>query len=115
MTDMTDALLAAGVQPYCTLYHWDLPQALEDKGGWQNRDTSKAFADYAGFTAGKLQDRVKHFMTMNEMRTFVELGYGNGTHAPGLKLGQKALAQLTHNVVLGSRHGGAKYPRQLQA
>ena len=100
---MVDALLAAGVQPYCTLYHWDLPQALEDKGGWQNRDTSKAFADYAAYTAGKLSDRVKHFMTMNEMRSFVELGYGTGTHAPGLKLAAGPLAQLTHNVVLA--HG----------
>jgi beta-glucosidase len=100
---LVDALLAAGIEPYCTLYHWDLPQALEDAGGWQNRDTVKAFADYAGYTAGKLSDRVKHFMTMNEMRSFVELGYGLGTHAPGLKLDQKRLAQLNHYVVLA--HG----------
>ena len=100
---MTDALLEAGIQPYCTLYHWDLPQPLQDKGGWENRDTAKAFADYAGYTAGKLSDKVKHFMTMNEMRTFVELGYGNGMHAPGLKVGQKRLAQLNHYVVLA--HG----------
>jgi beta-glucosidase len=102
---MVDALLEAGIQPFCTLYHWDLPQALQDKGGWQNRDTAKAFAEYAGYTAGKLSDKVKHFMTMNEMRTFVELGYGDGTHAPGLKLNRKDLAQLTHYVVLG--HGMA--------
>jgi beta-glucosidase len=102
---MVDALLEAGVQPYCTLYHWDLPQPLQDKGGWENRDTAKAFADYAGYTAGKLSDRVKHFMTMNEMRTFVELGYGNGIHAPGLKVGAKRLAQVAHHVVLG--HGMA--------
>jgi beta-glucosidase len=100
---MIEALLSAGIQPFCTLYHWDLPQTLQDKGGWENRDTAKAFADYAGFTAGKLSDLVKHFMTMNEMRTFVELGYGNGTHAPGLKVGPKRLAQLNHYVVLG--HG----------
>ncbi len=100
---MLDTLLAAGIQPYCTLYHWDLPQVLEDKGGWQNRDTAKAFADYAGYTAGKLSDRVQHFMTMNEIRTFTELGYGNGTHAPGLQVGPKALAQVCHYSVLG--HG----------
>ena len=100
---VVDALLKAGIEPYCTLYHWDLPQALEDAGGWQNRDTAKAFADYAGYTAGKLSDRVKHFMTMNEMRSFVELGYGNGMHAPGLKLDPKRLAQLNHYVVLA--HG----------
>ena len=100
---MVDALLEAGVQPYCTLYHWDLPQPLEDRGGWQNRDTAKAFADYAGYFAGQLSDRVKHFMTMNEMRTFVEQGYGLGVHAPGLTVGTRAQAQLTHHVVLG--HG----------
>jgi beta-glucosidase len=100
---MVNALLAAGIQPFCTLYHWDLPQTLQDKGGWENRDTAKAFADYAGYTAGKLSDIVSHFMTMNEMRTFVELGYGTGTHAPGLKVGPKRLAQLNHYVVLG--HG----------
>ncbi len=100
---LVDGLLEAGVQPFCTLYHWDLPEALERKGGWQNRATSQAFAEYAGYTAGKLSDKIKHFMTMNEMRTFVELGYSTGTHAPGLKLDRKQLAQLTHNVVLA--HG----------
>ncbi len=100
---MLDVLLAAGIEPFCTLYHWDLPQPLEDRGGWQNRDTARAFADYAGYTAGKLSDRVKHFMTMNEIRTFTELGYGNGTHAPGLKLDAKGLAQVNHHAVLG--HG----------
>ena len=102
---LTEALLSAGVEPYATLYHWDLPQPLQDRGGWENRDTAKAFADYAGFTAGKLSDHVKHFMTTNEISTFTELGYGNGTHAPGLQVGRKRLAQLTHYVVLG--HGMA--------
>jgi beta-glucosidase len=102
---LVDALMAADIQPYCTLFHWDLPQALQDTGGWESRDTVKAFADYAGYTAGVLSDRVKHFMTINEMRSFVELGYGNGVHAPGLKLDAKRLAQLTHNVVLA--HGMA--------
>ncbi len=100
---MVDALLEAGIQPYCTLYHWDLPQPLQDKGGWENRDTAKAFSDYAGYVAGKLSHKIRHFMTMNEMRTFVELGYRDGTHAPGLKVGQRRVAQLNHYVVLG--HG----------
>jgi beta-glucosidase len=100
---MVDALRAAGIEPYCTLYHWDLPQVLQDKGGWQNRDTAKAFADYCGYTAGQLSDRISHFMTMNEMRTVVEEGYRDGTHAPGLRLAPAQLAQLTHYVVLG--HG----------
>jgi beta-glucosidase len=97
------ALRAAGIEPWCTLYHWDLPQALEDKGGWQNRDTAKIFADYAGYTAGKLAGVCSHFMTMNEISTFVDLGYGNGIHAPGLKLNRAKLAQVRHHAVLG--HG----------
>ena len=100
---MVDELHANGIEPYCTLYHWDLPQALEDKGGWQNRDTAKAFADYCGYTVKQLSDRISHWMTMNEMRSFVELGYGNGMHAPGLRLDAARLAQLNHYVVLG--HG----------
>jgi beta-glucosidase len=100
---LLDALRTAGIQPYCTLYHWDLPQPLQDRGGWQNRDTAKLFADFAGYTAGQLGDRCNHFMTMNEMRTFVEQGYQVGKHAPGLHLDAKSLAQLTHYVVLG--HG----------
>lgn len=100
---LVDALLAAKIQPYCTLYHWDLPQALQENGGWENHDIAKSFADYAGYTAGFLSDRVKHFMTMNEMRSFVELGYSTGIHAPGLKLDARRLAQLNHHVVLA--HG----------
>jgi beta-glucosidase len=102
---MLDELANAGITPFCTLFHWDLPQALEDKGGWQNRDTSKAFADYCGYTAGALKDRIKNFMTINEMWTFVEMGYGTGQHAPGLKLDKAALAATAHNVVLA--HGMA--------
>ncbi|MGI4828123.1 MAG: GH1 family beta-glucosidase [Janthinobacterium lividum] len=102
---LVDALLEAGVEPYATLFHWDLPQPLQDRGGWENRDTAKAFADYAGYTAGKLQDHVKHYMTTNEISTYTELGYGNGSFAPGLKVGPKRLAQLTHYAVLG--HGMA--------
>ena len=98
-----DALHTAGIEPFCTLFHWDLPQALEDKGGWQNRDTSKAFADYAGYFAGQTSDLIQHYMTMNEISTFVELGYGTGIHAPGLKLSRKGLAQVRHNAVLA--HG----------
>jgi beta-glucosidase len=100
---VVDALLEAGIEPYATLYHWDLPQALQDKGGWENRDTAKAFADYAGYITGKLSGRVRQIMTMNEIRTFTELGYGNGTHAPGLQVGRKRLAQVNHNAILG--HG----------
>jgi beta-glucosidase len=100
---LVDELVANGIQPFCTLYHWDLPQALEDKGGWQSRDTSEAFAHYAGYVASHLSDRVRHFMTTNEIRTFTELGYGTGRFAPGLQLSDAGLAQVCHYAVLG--HG----------
>jgi beta-glucosidase len=100
---VVDELLANGIQPYCTLFHWDLPQALEDKGGWQSRDTSEAFANYAGYVAGHLSDRVKHFMTLNEMRSFVDIGYRDGRHAPGLTHPPAGVNQVRHHAVLA--HG----------
>ncbi len=87
---LIDELLANGIEPYATLYHWDLPQALQDRGGWESRDTAQAFADYAAYVARQLGDRVKHFFPLNEMHTFVELGYGNGVFAPGLNAAQGA-------------------------
>ena len=101
---LTDELLANGIEPYATLYHWDLPQALQDSlGGWESADTAKAFADYAGYVAEKLSDRVKHYFTINELNTFVELGYGTGLFAPGLRLAPARLNQVRHHAVLG--HG----------
>jgi beta-glucosidase len=100
---LLDELLANEIAPYATLYHWDLPQSLQDIGGWENRDTAKAFAYYAAYAAGRLSDRVKHFCTMNEMATFVELGYGQGIFAPGFKLPSNRLNQLRHHALLG--HG----------
>jgi beta-glucosidase len=96
-----DDLLANGITPYVTLFHWDLPAALP--GGWQSRDTAKAFADYAGFMAGKLSDRVKHFMTINEFACFTDLGHREGIHAPGLKLDPAGVNQVRHHGVLA--HG----------
>lgn len=101
---LVDELLANGIEPFATLYHWDLPQALEDTvGGWQSKATSQAFAEYAGHVAGKLSDRVRHFFTLNEFWTFIELGYGYGVHAPGLRLKPRELAQARHHALLG--HG----------
>jgi beta-glucosidase len=101
---LVDALLASGIEPYATLYHWDLPQALQDRfGGWQSRDTAKAFADYAGHVAARLSDRVKHFFTINECSRLVHLGHGLGIDAPGLKLPQGRQNQVRHHVALG--HG----------
>ena len=100
---LTDELLANGIMPFATLYHWDLPQALQDNGGWESRDTAKAFADYAGFVGEKLSDRIGHFFTINEFTTFVELGYGSGQFAPGLNLPPARLNQVRHHALLG--HG----------
>jgi beta-glucosidase len=100
---LVDELLANGIDPFATLYHWDLPQALQDRGGWESRDTAEAFAAYAGFVASKLSDRVGHFFTLNEARSFVELGYGSGLFAPGLVLPKARLNQVRHHAVLG--HG----------
>lgn len=111
---LVDELLAAGVAPFPTLYHWDLPQALQDKGGWQSRDTAKAFGDYAGYVAQKLGDRVKHFFTLNEFKSFVVMGHqgkeitvqGKPVRfelAPGLKLSNAEVNQIAHHSVLA--HG----------
>src|SRR5262245_23595034 len=81
---LVDELVSAGIVPLPTLYHWDLPQTLQDKGGWQNRATAKAFADYAGSMAGKLSDRVRHLFTINEFRSFGDLGHhGHPLQVPG--------------------------------
>lgn len=101
---VVDELLANGIQPYATLFHWDLPQALEERnGGWQSQETSKAFAEYASFVSRRLSDRVKHFFTINEFSCFTDEGYGSGTKAPGKKLSAATLNQVRHNAVLA--HG----------
>ncbi|HUJ96554.1 MAG TPA: GH1 family beta-glucosidase [Terriglobales bacterium] len=96
-----DELLKNNIAPYVTLFHWDLPQALP--GGWQSRDTAKAYADYAGYVSGKLSDRVGHFFTINEFECFTDLGYKTGQFAPGMKLPDAQVNQIRHNGVLA--HG----------
>jgi len=98
-----DELLKNNVAPYITLFHWDLPQALP--GGWQSRDTAKAFADYAGYVSRNLSDRVSHFFTINEFTCFTDLGYKTGQFAPGLKLPDAQVNQIRHHAVLA--HGMA--------
>jgi beta-glucosidase len=80
---LVDDLLAAGIRPFPTLYHWDLPQALEDRGGWPQRDTAGRFADYAQTVARALGDRVSDWIIFNEPQIFTSMGYGFGLHAPG--------------------------------
>lgn len=99
---LVDGLLAAGITPYPTLYHWDLPQILEDAGGWPNRDTAHAFADYAAVVADRLGDRVVNWWTINEPWCIAELGYRRGIHAPGRSDPDDAAA-ATHHVLLA--HG----------
>jgi beta-glucosidase len=82
---LVDALLEAHIRPLVTLYHWDLPQALEDAGGWPNRDLADRFADYVQLVAQALGDRVSDWILFNEPDAFVDLGYLEGTHAPGRK------------------------------
>ena len=101
---VVDGLLAAGVEPWVTLYHWDLPQALEDRGGWLSRDTASAFAELVEVVHGRLGDRVKHWMTICEPWIVAWLGYGTGEHAPGHRSEKEALA-AAHNVLLAHAGG----------
>jgi beta-glucosidase len=96
---LVDGLLDAGIEPAVTLYHWDLPQALEERGGWRNRDTAHRFADYAGLVADALADRVPRWITLNEPWCSAFLGYANGHHAPGAREGTPALAAAHHLLV----------------
>lgn len=93
---LVDELLGAGILPWLTLYHWDLPQALEEKGGWANRDTASRFADYAETVYGTLGDRVKNWTTFNEPFCSSLLGYAAGVHAPGRRDPAAAVAAIHH-------------------
>ncbi len=96
---LVDALLAAGIRPLATLYHWDLPQALQDRGGWPERDTAGRFADYADAVARALSDRVQHWMIFNEPSIFTVMGHLVGIHAPGIA-DLDAFLRATHTVNL---------------
>jgi len=82
---LVDELLAAGIQPHLTLYHWDLPQVIQDAGGWPSRDTAYRFADYAAVVFEALRDRVRFWTTLNEPWCSALLGYADGSHAPGFR------------------------------
>jgi beta-glucosidase len=99
---LVDELLDKGIDPWATLYHWDLPQSLEDKGGWTNRDTAYRFAEYVSTVVGRLGDRVSGWITLNEPWCAAFLGYGNGVHAPGVQDSRAAVAAV-HHLLLG--HG----------
>ncbi|HET6684364.1 MAG TPA: GH1 family beta-glucosidase [Gaiella sp.] len=101
---LVDELLANGIEPFPTLYHWDLPQALEERGGWPVRDTVDAFAEYVEVVVARLGDRVSRWITQNEPWVIAWLGYGRGEHAPGRRSDRDALA-AAHHVLLS--HGRA--------
>ncbi|MDQ5825638.1 MAG: GH1 family beta-glucosidase [Chloroflexota bacterium] len=95
---LTDALLEAGITPFVTLYHWDLPQGLQDRGGWGNRDIAPYFAAYTTAVAGRLGDRVKHWITLNEPWVTAFTGHLWGEHAPGMRSLQLSFA-AAHNTL----------------
>jgi beta-glucosidase len=101
---LVDGLLARNIEPTLTLYHWDLPQPIEDEGGWCVRDTSERFGEYVDIVARALGDSVERWITLNEPWCSAWLGYGVGRHAPGVKDIGKAVA-ATHHLLLA--HGAA--------
>lgn len=102
---LVDELLAADIQPFATLFHWDLPYALHQRGGWSNRDCVGWFGDYAALVAGRLGDRVRHWMTINEPQAITGCGYTMGWHAPGLDLPLGDVLRICHHLLLS--HGAA--------
>ncbi|MCD7958421.1 MAG: beta-glucosidase [Ruminococcus sp.] len=104
-SDLVDELLAAGIEPLITLFHWDYPLALHHKGGWLNRESVDWFATYTKIVVDALSDRVQYWMTINEPQVFIGNGYENGSFAPFLKLPQAEVARMCHHVLLS--HGKA--------
>ena len=102
---LIDAFLERGITPWVTLFHWDLPQPLEDQNGWLNRDTVEAFAVYADAVTKRLGDRVKNWFTLNEIPCFIGLGYQDGIHAPGRREAKALVNQGYHHALLA--HGRA--------
>ena len=100
---LVDGLHAHGITPWLCLYHWDLPQALQEKGGWVNRDIAEKFADYGRVVARRLGDRVKHWAMFNEPNVHALFGYGIGSHAPGLTGLPNFLAAIHHQNLAQGR------------
>jgi beta-glucosidase len=100
-----DALAGHGITPYVTMFHWDLPAALEDKGGWRVRGVADAFADYADTIVQAYSDRVKHWITLNEIFCFTRLAYGDANKAPGVREGDAVVNQTYHHALLCHGHG----------
>lgn len=102
---LLDSLLAAGITPVVTLFHWDLPQALQERSGWMNRDSAGWFADYAAVVTRRLSDRAAYWITINEPRSFVGAGYRAGVHAPGEQRPLREALQVGHHLFLAHGRG----------
>ncbi|NKB70075.1 MAG: beta-glucosidase [Candidatus Latescibacteria bacterium] len=100
---LIDALLEAGIEPWVTLFHWDYPVALYNRGGWLNSASPDWFAEYTQVAVDRLSDRVAHWMTLNEPQCFIGLGHQTGEHAPGLRLGFADILTASHHALLA--HG----------
>ncbi len=111
---LTDTLLEAGIKPFLTLYHWDLPQALQDLGGWANRDVAYWFGDYAAVVARSLGDRVELWTTLNEPQIFGLLGHFTGEHAPGSR-DQIQYLHLSHYINIAHGEGVAAIRNEASA
>jgi beta-glucosidase len=103
--ELVDELLKNGIKPMITLYHWDLPSALQNKGGWLNREIVGAFGRYASIVAAHFAGRVDTYMTLNEPQCVASLGYVSGAHAPGWKLSERAALQCYFNLCLAHSEG----------
>lgn len=103
--DLIDELLKNDIEPYITMYHWELPYELYKRGGWMNPKIVEWFGEYAKLLAERFSDRVTHFFTLNEPQCFVGLGFVNGEHAPGIKAPIRDTFEMAHNVM--KAHGRA--------
>ncbi|MCQ2379572.1 MAG: family 1 glycosylhydrolase [Victivallaceae bacterium] len=112
---LVDALLEAGIEPYVTIFHWDLPQYIEDQGGWRTKDTSRKLGDFASFMAKSFGGKVRHYFTVNEITMFTAAGHNGSGMAPGLKLPRQDIYQtihhgnLAHGYVAQALHAAAPH------
>ncbi|XP_048455197.1 lactase/phlorizin hydrolase [Rhincodon typus] len=112
---LIDSLLESNIQPMVTLYHWDLPQALQDIGGWQNEDIIKAFSDYADFCFATFGDRVKYWITFNEPWVVSYAGYGTGQHAPGISDPTNASYKVAQSIIKAHANAWHTYDKNYRS
>lgn len=111
-SDMVDCMLENGIRPFCTLYHWDLPRAIHERGAWNNEQMVEWFSEYVTLIAKTLGDRVKDYFTINEPQCILGLGYDRVEHAPAVKMGKRDLVRMSH-ILLKCHGQAAKILREL--